>query len=140
MPVKDVARTGVVTAGTGQSAGNLATLMAEENVGSVIIERDDEPVGIVTDRDLVVEVFGPRKTPSEVTASDIMTETLATVQAEDGVFEVTEAMHENSVRRMPVVDDDGKIAGIVTMDDLLVLFTDELANLAGVVQAESPDY
>lgn len=140
MPISDVARTNVVTASTAQSAGNLATLMAEENVGSVVIEQDDEPVGIVTDRDLVIEVFEPRKTASEVTAGDIMTETLATATADEGIFEVTEKMHEHSVRRMPVVDDDGKIAGIVTLDDFVVMFTDELSNLAGVVEAESPDY
>lgn len=140
MPVEDVARTGVVTAHRDQSAGNLATVMKEEGVGSVIIEDDDRPVGIVTDRDLVMEVLEPRRDPGEVTAGDLMTETPATLRTGDGIFEATEEMEGRSVRRMPVVDDEGAVAGIVTLDDLVVLFTGELANLSSVIQAESPPY
>jgi CBS domain-containing protein len=140
MTVIDVARPGVMTAHRGQSAGNLATVMREENVGSVIVEDDDKPVGIVTDRDLVLEVLEPRLDPTEVTAEDVMTETPVTVRADDGIFEATVRMHEGSVRRMPVVGEDGRLAGIVTLDDLLGLLTDELFNLAGVIEAESPPY
>lgn len=140
MPVIDVARTGVMTARTDQSAGNLATVMDEENVGSVIIEDDNRPVGIVTDRDLVLNVLEPRKDPTAVTAGDIMTETLATVTTTDGVFEATEKMNEHSVRRLPVVDDSGDLAGIITLDDIAVMLGDELDNLTGVIEAESIPY
>ena len=140
MPVKDVARTGVMTAHRDQSAGNLATVMKEEQVGSVVIEDDGQPVGIVTDRDLVLEVLEPRLDPSEVTAGDVMTATPVTVTDDEGLFETIREMHEESVRRLPVVDATGAIAGIVTLDDLLVLLTDELDNLAGVIEAESPPY
>jgi len=140
MPVVDVARTGVMTAQRDQSAGNLATVMKEENVGSVIIEEDDRPVGIVTDRDLVVEVLEPRADPTTVTAADVMTETPVTVDTDAGVFEAIRQMHEHSVRRMPVTEADGNLAGIVTLDDLLILLSDELDNLAGVIETESPPY
>lgn len=140
MPVKDVARTGVMTAHRDQSVGNLATVMKEENVGSVIIEDDDRPVGIVTDRDLVLQVLEPRGDPSAVTAGEIMTDTPVTLHTDDGLFEATAKMHEHSVRRMPVVDSEGELAGIVTLDDLMVLFTDELDHLSGVIEAESPPY
>ena len=140
MPVKDVARTAVVTATTDQTAGNLATLMKEENVGCVVIEADDEPIGIVTDRDLVVTVLESRSKPSEVTAGEIMTETPVTVDVDTGILKATESMYEASVRRMPIVDENDKVAGIITMDDLLVLLTDELDNLASIVEAESPPY
>ena len=129
-----------MTAQRDQSAGNLATVMKEENVGSVIIEEDDRPVGIVTDRDLVVEVLEPRADPTTVTAADVMTETPVTVDADDGVFEAIRQMHEHSVRRMPVTEADGNLAGIVTLDDLLILLSDELDNLAGVIETESPPY
>lgn len=140
MPIEDVARTDVMTAHRDQSAGNLATVMREENVGSVIIEEDGRPVGIVTDRDLVLEVLEPRHDPTEVTAADVMTETPVTLEAGAGVFEATATMREQSVRRMPVVDADGAVAGILTLDDLVVLLSAELDNLAGVVEAESPPY
>lgn len=129
-----------MTAPSDQTAGNLATVMSEENVGSVIIEDDDEPVGIVTDRDLVLQVLEPREDPTAVTAEDIMTETLVTVQGDDGVFEATATMYENDVRRLPVVDENGSLVGIVTLDDLLVLLSTEMEHLTGVVEAESPAY
>jgi len=129
-----------MTAQRDQSAGNLATVMKEENVGSVIIEEDDRPVGIVTDRDLVVEVLEPRADPTTVTAADVMTETPVTVDTDAGVFEAIRQMHEHSVRRMPVTEADGNLAGIVTLDDLLILLSDELDNLAGVIETESPPY
>ena len=140
MPVADVARTDVMTAHRDQSAGNLATVMKEQNVGSVLIESDNEPVGIVTDRDLVIEVLEPRADPGEVTAADIMTGTVATVYATDGIFEVTTMMLEHSVRRLPVVEESGEITGIVTLDDLMMLLADEMSNLAGVIDAETPPY
>lgn len=139
MPIKDVARTDVRTAHRDQSAGNLATVMKEENIGSVIIENDRKPVGIVTDRDLVLEVLEPRADPKSVTAGDIMTETPVTIDADRGVFDAVRTLNEHSIRRLPVVTDD-KVAGIVTLDDLLVMLSDELASLSEVIEAESPPY
>ncbi|WP_435157479.1 CBS domain-containing protein [Haladaptatus sp. DFWS20] len=140
MTVQDVARTDVMTSHQNQSVGNLATVMKEEDVGSVIIEDDHRPVGIVTDRDLVLEVLEPRRDPSEVTAADVMTETPTTVRTDEGILEATAAMYEKGVRRLPIVDDDGEIVGIVTLDDLMVLLTDEMDNLVGVIEWESPPY
>jgi len=140
MPVADIARTDVMTASRDQSAGNLATVMKTENVGSVIIENDDEPVGIVTDRDLVLEVLEPRADPSTMTAEEIMTETPVTVDGDQGVFDAIRTLHESSVRRLPVVDDDGTVAGIVTLDDLVVMLSGELGSLGDIIEAESPPY
>lgn len=140
MPVLDIARTGVVTTHRDQSVGNLATVMKEENVGSVLIEDEGRPVGIVTDRDLVLSVLEPRREPMETSAGDVMTATPVTVAADDGIFAATATMFEHAVRRVPVVDDTGEIAGILTLDDLVVLLADELKDLAGVVEAESPPY
>lgn len=140
MTVGKVAQRNVVTASRDQSAGNLATVMLEEGVGSVIIQEEGRPVGIVTDRDLAMKVLEPRADPRDVTAAEIMTENPTTVEIDDGIFEATRKMLEAEVRRLPVVDADGAIKGIVTLDDFLVLFTDELSGLAGVVEAESPHY
>lgn len=140
MPISDIARTGVITIHRDQSAGNLATVMKEEDVGSVVVEADDVPVGIVTDRDLTLQVLEPRADPREVTVGDIMTPNPNTAHVDDSVLDVTEAMYRAEIRRLPVVDDDGELAGIVTLDDLVILFADELGDLAGVIEAESPPY
>ncbi|MFW5900815.1 MAG: CBS domain-containing protein [Halodesulfurarchaeum sp.] len=70
---------------------------------------------------------------------NMMTEDPVTVAVDTGVFELCNRMCEEGVRRMPVVD-DGELAGIITLDDLTVLLTGELGNLAGVIEAESPTY
>jgi len=140
MTIRNLVRTDIVTASSDQSAGNLATLMSEENVGSVVIVEERRPVGIVTDRDLTVKVLEERADPQEVTAGDVMTPGPVTAGMDDGVFDVIRTMRDAPARRMPVVGDDGTIAGIITLDDLLVLLADELEGLATVVEAESPPY
>lgn len=139
MTIRELARTDVVTAHRDQSTGNLATVMKEKGVGSVLVEDEGRPVGIVTDRDLTLKVLERRADPREVTAEEVVTETPTTVGEDAGVFEATKTMLEAGVRRMLVVDEEA-IAGIVTLDDFLVLLTDELNALAGVVEAESPPY
>lgn len=139
MTVKEIGQTDVVTVHEEQSAGNLATVMLEEDVGSVVVVRDgDEPIGIVTDRDLVLNVLEPRLDPREVAVTDVMSADLTTVHEDASIFEATSELLTANVRRMPVVDDDGSLTGIVTLDDFVVLFTDELNGLAGVIEAESP--
>ena len=140
MTVREIARTSVVTVGPGQTAGNVATLLREEDVGSAVVVEEDRPVGIVTDRDLAMKVLEPRADPRETTAADVMSADPTTAGIDDGIFEVTRAMLAAEVRRLPLVDAEGSLAGIVTHDDLLVLLADELAGLAGVVEAESPPY
>lgn len=98
------------------------------------------PIGIVTDRDLAVRVDAHGETAQDVTAGDVMTEDPVIVERSAGVLEVTNAMPEHSIRRLPVVDDSGTLAGIVTLDDVLALLSTELSDLGDVVQAESPAY
>lgn len=139
MTIGDLARRDVVTARRSETVQDVATKMRDQNVGSVVVTDAGHAVGIVTDRDVVVTVVGANLDPMEMTAGDVMTEDPAMAHVEDGVLEVTKAMRDNAVRRMPVVD-DGRLAGIVTLDDLSRLFVDELDNLMVVVEAESPPY
>ena len=140
MPVKSIAR-GVeqlVTAGPETTVRDLAQLMQEGAVGSVVIVENDEPVGIVTDRDLALEVIN-RDLEFDALAKDVMTRDPVTVDAETGVFEMCETMKHNKVRRMPVVE-DGELVGIVTLDDLVVLLQDEMEDIADVIRSEAPPY
>lgn len=141
MPVETIARdrTELVTVSPDDSIGDVAAIMRDEMVGSAIVERDSEPVGILTDRDLTIEVLAEGKDPSGMTARDVMTPDPATADVDDGVFELCELMREQGVRRMPVVD-DGKLVGIVTLDDLIVLLEGEMNDLSEVILSESPPY
>lgn len=140
MTVSDLMRTDVVTARTDTQASELAAMMRDEQVGSVVITEDARPSGIVTDRDLAVGVVAESGDPESRTASDVMTTDVRTVSPDIGVFELCDEFADARVRRMPVIDDDGTLAGIITFDDLHVLLADEQHDLARVVQSGIPPY
>jgi signal-transduction protein with cAMP-binding, CBS, and nucleotidyltransferase domain len=141
MPVKSIARGAdqLVTAGPETPVRELARLLREGAVGSVIIVDESEtPVGIVTDRDLALEVIN-RDLEFDTPAKEVMTRDPVTVEGSEGVFEMCETMKHNKVRRMPVVE-DGTLVGIVTLDDLVVLLQDEMEDVADVIRSEAPPY
>lgn len=140
MTLRDLVIEGIETAGPSATAEALAMRLEEANIGSIIIEEEMEPVGVVTDRDLALRVVARDGDPAALTASDIMSETPVTVDVESGLLDVTQVMRQNAVRRLPVVDADGKLVGIITLDDVLRLLAWEMDNLGGVVEAESPPY
>jgi len=117
-----------------------ARLMRQHHVGDVVIVEVlngvRKPVGIVTDRDLVVEVMAPDLAPMVITVGDIMVPELAMVQDSTGIYEAIQYMRGKSVRRMPVVDSQGGLVGILTLDDLLELLSEELLDLSSLVKRE----
>ncbi|MFP4632099.1 MAG: CBS domain-containing protein [Halobacteriales archaeon] len=149
MPISDVARRNVVTASPDTTVPMLAKEMREFDVGSVVVVDDDEPVGIVTDRDLSVRVLAEAEGIevgseadlgiADLTAHDVMTHGAFAVDADDSVLEVLSDMCAENVRRVPVVE-DGELAGIVTLDDFVALLATEFNNLASVIVKESPPY
>lgn len=138
--IRTFPRGDVVAAERDTTAADLASRMAEEGVGSIVITEDDRPIGIVTDRDLTVEVLAGGEDPSSVTAEDVMSEDPVTADLDAGIFEVLSRMEEAEVRRVPAVDDDGKVVGIVSFDDFVALFGRELEKLGNIAEAESPAY
>ncbi|WP_265110600.1 CBS domain-containing protein [Halosolutus halophilus] len=138
--IRSIVRERVVTASPDTSLTELAERMEAEDVGSVVIVTDDRPQGIVTDRDITIETVSQGNDPSSVTAEDVMSDDLVTVDAESGIFDVLRAMEESNVRRIPATDSDGRLAGIVTFDDFVILLGRELRLLGDVVEAEIPPY
>lgn len=139
MPINDLARSDVVTADPGTAVGDLARTMADEGVGSVVITDGDEPTGIVTDRDLTVRVLGEAMDPTDLTAEDVMSEDLATVESDVGFYEAAELMADHGIRRLPVIE-GGVLVGIITADDLTELLADEEQKLADIIRAQRPEY
>lgn len=117
-----------------------ARLMREEHVGSVVVVDDADgivrPVGIVTDRDVVLEVVAPGIDPLSLTAGDLIGEELFTAVEHDGVWDTIQRLRAKGVRRMPVVNSGGQLVGIVTVDDLLEVLAVELGELAKVIGRE----
>lgn len=140
MPIEDLAREDVVTAGPNTSLEELTALMDEEEVGSVVITEAETPVGIVTDRDITLRVVAEGRDPSTLTAGDVMTSDLQTVEEGTGFYEVADMMSDHGIRRVPVHDSDGNLAGIITADDLTELLAEEQEHLAEIVRAQRPEY
>lgn len=114
----------------------LARLMAKEHVGSVIALQDHRPIGIVTDRDIVLKVVARGQEPNKLAVRDIMTPNPAVVNINYDPLDATRLMRDNGLRRLPVVDENRRLIGVITLDDLLLLLASEMANLAGAVERE----
>jgi CBS domain-containing protein len=126
----------VITAGLSTPLTAIADLMGKHNVGAVVITDHHRPVGIVTDRDLAL-ALGTRRASLQDPVSSVMTSPVQTIHQDESIFHnPTLTMMESGVRRLPLVDDDGWLVGIVTLDDFLRLLTRELANLVQGIKPE----
>jgi signal-transduction protein with cAMP-binding, CBS, and nucleotidyltransferase domain len=139
MPIDDLARSDTVTAGPDTPVTELAATMDDADVGSVVITNEGTPVGIVTDRDLTVRVLGEGVHPADLTAEDVMTGDLCTVEPGAGFYEATNLMADHGIRRLPVCEDD-TLVGIITADDVAELLADEQQQLGDVIRAQRPKY
>jgi len=118
-----------------------AKLMRHGHIGSLVVVEQMHggrriPVGIVTDRDIVVEVIATGLDPAVITVGDIMEPELVVGRESDSVLETLEIMRFKGVRRLPTVDPEGQLVGIVTVDDLLEILAEELNELATIVARE----
>ena len=140
MAVGEICNRDVVIAEKALSVVDAAQLMRTHHVGDLVVVEEKagrrHPVGIVTDRDIVVEVVAAGVDPDALTVGDIMGPEVATVRESEGLFEALRYMRGKGVRRMPVVDHEGILVGILTLDDLLSLLAEELTELAKLVSHE----
>jgi CBS domain-containing protein len=123
MSVGELCNRDVVCTTREASVADAAQLMRRYHIGDiVVVDRSDGraiPVGILTDRDIVVEVVAARVDPSEITVGDLLTGRLEAIEEGDSDAEALHRMSAAGVRRLPVVDRNGVLVGIVTIDDLL---------------------
>jgi len=115
-----------------------AKLMRHHHVGSLVVVEQLNggkrlPVGIVTDRDIVMELTAMGLDPAAITVGDIMAGPLITAREGEGLLETMEIMRYKGVRRLPIVGGDGQLVGIVTIDDLLEVLAEQMTELAKVV-------
>lgn len=131
----------VVTATRETSILDAARLMRDHHVGSLIIvetnESRIEPVGILTDRDIIIEVIAKSVGIDAVTVGDVMSYALLKVSEDESIFETAQRMRSRGVRRIPVITNQGALAGILAFDDILVLLSEELSLLTKVTSREA---
>lgn len=139
MTIGDIARGRVVTASPDATVKSIVESMHEHDVGCIVIEQHGEPIGLITDREIALQL---RDTPdlARHAVKEFMTTGLVTVHEDSGIAEVIETLSDAGIRRVPVVDDDGELVGIVSVDDVAVLLSDEIDDLTRVVAKQSPRF
>ncbi|KYH24871.1 inosine 5'-monophosphate dehydrogenase [Halalkalicoccus paucihalophilus] len=113
--------------------------MDNERVGSVVVTEDSKPIGIVTDRTLGLAV-GQEDDPASLTAEELMSGNPETVSADTEAYDLAVRFGETKVRRLPVVNNEGQLEGIVSLDDLIATNAEQLEEAAKVIEAQSPGY
>lgn len=140
MTIGDICNRELIVIQRDETAQEAAKLMRQFHVGSiVVIDKTNGsaiPVGVVTDRDLIVEIMATELDASVITVGDIMSQELFTVKEDAAIHEAVELMRRKTVRRLPVVDESGELIGILTLDDVLQLMSEQMLDLAKLVRYE----
>ncbi|HYH00666.1 MAG TPA: CBS domain-containing protein [Terriglobales bacterium] len=123
MKIRDIMTTEIEVAEPEDTLEDVAVMMRDQDVGAIPVVEDDELIGIITDRDIVVRCVAEGKDPSEIAADEIISGDLHTITPDDDIEEARRIMADMQIRRLPVVD-DGRLVGMVSLGDLAVK-TDE---------------
>jgi CBS domain-containing protein len=116
--IRDVMTRSPRTIDSAASAVDAARLMRDEDVGLIPIVESDRLVGTVTDRDIAVRLVAEVKSPETTRVADIASRELVTIDPGQDVDEAMRLMSKHQVRRLPVVEEDGKLVGIVAQADI----------------------
>ncbi|OGI57172.1 MAG: histidine kinase [Candidatus Muproteobacteria bacterium RBG_19FT_COMBO_61_10] len=140
MPIGEICNREVIFATRANTITEAAELMRHHHVGDLVVVEEKSgqrvPVGMLTDRDLVIEILAKNVTLGDVTVGDIMSVDLVAARETDGIYETIQLMRAKGIRRLPVVNPRGGLEGIVSVDDLLELLAEEISGLARLVSRE----
>ena len=140
MTVSEICTYDVVWAGPELTVQEAARRMREEHVGCIVVakvvDEQPRPVGLVTDRDIVVSVLAAGLDPAVFTVGDLVARDVVLVREDDDIFVAIRRMRTQGVRRLPVVDEEGVLRGIFTLDDFVELVSDELRDIAQIIDRE----
>lgn len=139
MSVERICQRGVDTATPEETVGQAAERMHQRSVGAlVVVNHANAPIGILTDRDLVVRVLAAGRDPQITVVRDVMTHNPATVTELTNIECVIALMQDGPFRRVPVVNDLGHLVGIITLDDVLRLFSESFGLIGRLLERETP--
>ncbi len=129
----------VVTIQRQASAEDAARLMRNNYVGSVVVVDNPDtriPAGILTDRDIAVNIVAQGMLPAQTSVGSVMSSPVVTVSEDDGLLSALDKMSAQGVRRAPVVDRNGRLTGLVSVDDLMTLLAREFAKVGALIRHE----
>lgn len=140
MNVSRIYTRSLIAAQRSNSLQKAAALMRTHHVGALLVT-DDEPnsdraIGIVTDRDLVVQVIADGIAPEKRTIGEVMTPGISTISETSDVHEAIEVMRSDGIRRLAVADEHGTLLGVLSFDDVIDAIAVELSGLADSIRSE----
>lgn len=139
MSVGRICRREVQVAAPGESVRAVSQRMRGHNVGTIIVKDEQgRPAGIVTDRDLVTRVIADGKDPKVTPVLEVMTSVLRSVTEDTSIESALGMMRSSQCRRLPVVGRDGELVGVISLDDVLELLSEEFQTIGGLLRAEAP--
>lgn len=140
MKVGEYCKKSVVAIASSEDAAEAAKLMRAQHVGFLVVYRDGDslqkPVGVLTDRDLVIGVMARDVDPHSVTVDDVMTRQPLIASDADELSDMLQAMRMAGIRRVPVVDVRGALIGIMAIDDAIAVITGLMCDIAGSIKSE----
>jgi CBS domain-containing protein len=137
MSIQNLIRRPVATVAPTASCVEAARKMRRENVGSLVVEADGAPIGIVTDRDLMLRVLSDELEPASVPVSAVMSRFPAFLTTQRDLGDAIRLMREMRVRRLPAIDANGRAIGMLALDDVLVELAEQLDQIRQLLLSES---
>lgn len=140
MTIGEICSREVVIVQRDSSVQEAAKLMRQHHVGAlVVVDKQDGrvvPVGIITDRDLVVEVMATELDKKTITVGDIMMQELFSIKEDTAIHDAVNFMRRKTIRRLPIINEMGELVGIVTTDDILEILSEQMLDLAKLIHWE----
>jgi CBS domain-containing protein len=125
----------VVTASAQMTVDEAARVMRSKNVGALVVVNAGRPVGMLTDRDVAIEVVAKGLDPDTARVGDVMHKKPITIREDLGIFDAARVFAKTGVRRLPVVTKSGVLVGVIAVDDLIMLLGNEMGHMAGALSA-----
>jgi CBS domain-containing protein len=135
--IRDICSKPAVTASPDTTTQEAAHRMRTRRVGAlVVVNEAGEPLGVLTDRDITINVVALGRDPATVRMRDLVRRRATVIREDQGVLDATRLLSRRGVRRLPVVTRAGKLVGILSLDDLLMLLGSELGHIASALANE----
>jgi CBS domain-containing protein len=125
----------VVTASAQMTVDEAARTMRSKNVGALVVVNAGRPIGMLTDRDVAIEVVAKGLDPDTVRVGDVMHRKPVTIPQDLGIFDAVKTVARTGVRRLPVVTKNGMLVGVIAVDDVIMLLGHEMGHLADALSA-----
>ncbi len=125
----------VVTASAQMTVEEAARAMRSRSVGALVVVNAGRPIGILTDRDIAIDVVAKGMDPDTVRVGDVMRKKPVTIREDLGILDAAKTFAKTGVRRLPVVSKSGMLIGVIAMDDLMLLLGNEMGYVAGALAA-----